>query len=45
MNFTGMKKALAAGLAMVAMTVALVGCGSDTAEKKFFHSSPGRLWQ
>ena len=41
MNFTGMKKALAAGLAMVAMTVALVGCGSDTAEKKFLNIGTG----
>lgn len=41
MNFTGMKKALAAGLAMVAMTAALVGCGSDTAEKKFLNIGTG----
>ncbi|MBQ2086934.1 MAG: TAXI family TRAP transporter solute-binding subunit [Selenomonas sp.] len=41
MNFTGMKKVLAAGLAMVAMTVALVGCGSDTAEKKFLNIGTG----
>ncbi len=41
MNFTGIKKALAAGLALVAMTAVLAGCGGNTAEKKFLNIGTG----
>ncbi|MBR1694036.1 MAG: TAXI family TRAP transporter solute-binding subunit, partial [Selenomonas sp.] len=42
MKFTGLKKALLAGLAVVAMAAVLTGCGGDNAaEKKFLNIGTG----